>query len=94
LNVRQNCLTFWARDQRREFVMATLKVTAKGQVTLNKEILRHLGIGPGDHVDVEPQPGKVVEIRPQKTGKSIESVFGILHDPNGPRLKLSCALRN
>lgn len=70
------------------YPMATLKVTAKGQVTLNKDLLRHLGIGPGDHIDVHPQPGNVVEMRPKKAGKSIESVFGILHDPNGPKLTL------
>lgn len=68
--------------------MITLKVTAKGQVTLNKDLLKHLGIGPGDHIDVEAQPGNLIQVRPNKAGKSIDSVFGILHDPNGPKATL------
>ena len=33
--------------------MATLTITAKGQVTFNKEVLRHLGLKPGDKVELE-----------------------------------------
>ena len=36
---------------------ATLKVTAKGQITLRKDFLKHLGVGPGDHVEVDLLPG-------------------------------------
>jgi len=32
--------------------MAKLTVTAKGQITLKKEVLKHLGVKPGDKVDV------------------------------------------
>lgn len=32
--------------------MAELTVTAKGQITLKKEVLKHLGVKPGDKVDV------------------------------------------
>jgi len=37
-------------------VMVRLKVTAKGQVTLKKEVLDHLGIKPGDEIDVDLRP--------------------------------------
>ena len=33
--------------------MATLTVTAKGQITLKQELLRHLNVSPGQKVAVE-----------------------------------------
>jgi len=36
--------------------MGTLTVTAKGQVTLRKDLLRHLGIEPGEQVAIEKLP--------------------------------------
>jgi antitoxin PrlF len=33
--------------------MTTLTVTAKGQITLRRELLQHLGIGPGQQVSVD-----------------------------------------
>lgn len=33
--------------------MASLTVTAKGQITLRRELLRHLGVVPGQKVQVE-----------------------------------------
>ncbi|MGO7565492.1 AbrB/MazE/SpoVT family DNA-binding domain-containing protein, partial [Rhizobium johnstonii] len=33
--------------------MATLTLTAKGQVTLKKEVLQHLGVRPGDKIYVD-----------------------------------------
>ena len=31
----------------------TLTVTAKGQITLRREVLEHLGVRPGDKIDVD-----------------------------------------
>jgi AbrB family looped-hinge helix DNA binding protein len=67
--------------------MSTLKITAKGQVTLRKEILEHLGIGPGDQIDVELLPDGRIEVRAAPTGH-ISSVFGLLKQADGPRLSL------
>lgn len=36
--------------------MATLTVTAKGQITLRQELLRHLNVSPGQKVAVEKLP--------------------------------------
>jgi AbrB family looped-hinge helix DNA binding protein len=36
--------------------MATLTVTARGQVTFRKEVLRHLGIKPGDKLELDLLP--------------------------------------
>ena len=41
--------------------MTTLTVTAKGQVTLRKNVLRHLGVSPGQQIEVVLLPeGRVV----------------------------------
>jgi len=68
--------------------MPTLTVTAKGQITLNKEVLRHLGVAPGDQVTVDKLPGHSISLRAGGARKSIRSVFGILHNPDGPKLTL------
>lgn len=47
----------------------TLKITAKGQVTLRKKVLDHLGVAPGDHVTVELTAAGSANLRPA-TGKS------------------------
>jgi AbrB family looped-hinge helix DNA binding protein len=58
--------------------MPALKITSKGQVTLNREVLSHLGARPGDRVEVEKLPGGRVEVRIQAPSRAIEDVFGIL----------------
>lgn len=40
-----------------------LTVTAKGQVTLRRELLRHLGVRPGDQIALDLLPARRVEIR-------------------------------
>ncbi|MDZ4370711.1 MAG: AbrB/MazE/SpoVT family DNA-binding domain-containing protein [Phenylobacterium sp.] len=58
--------------------MPALKITSKGQVTLNREVLSHLGARPGDRVEVEKLPGGRVEVRIQAPSSAIEDVFGML----------------
>jgi AbrB family looped-hinge helix DNA binding protein len=41
-----------------------LTVTAKGQVTLRKAVLRHLGIKPGDKIEIALLDGGRVELSP------------------------------
>lgn len=57
---------------------ATLKITAKGQVTLRKEVLRHLGAAPGDKLSVHILPGGRAELRAVKTAGSIRDFIGSL----------------
>lgn len=63
--------------------MQTLTVTAKGQITVKKEVLRHLGVKPGDKIllDLAPGGNVVLKAAPQKQ-HGIEAIFGILHDPD------------
>ena len=68
--------------------MPTLKITAKGQVTLKKEALAHLGVGPGDTIDVDMAPGGRLELRAARRTGKIADVFGIFKNPDGPHLTL------
>jgi bifunctional DNA-binding transcriptional regulator/antitoxin component of YhaV-PrlF toxin-antitoxin module len=58
--------------------MATLTVTARGQVTFRKEVLQHLGIKPGEKMEVELMPGGQATVHAVRKGKSIMDIYGIL----------------
>ncbi len=58
--------------------MPTLTVTSRGQVTFRKEILRHLGVKPGEKIDLKLESngqGVITAARP--TG-SIDDFIGLL----------------
>jgi bifunctional DNA-binding transcriptional regulator/antitoxin component of YhaV-PrlF toxin-antitoxin module len=58
--------------------MATLTVTARGQVTFRKEVLQHLGIKPGQKIELELLPdGRGVLKAATPTG-AISSFVGLL----------------
>ena len=57
--------------------MITLTITAKGQVTLRREVLEHLGVGPGEQIDVTKLPDGRIEVRAAAKGE-ISSLFGML----------------
>ncbi len=52
LNVRKFYLTVGADSKLEEVLMNTLTITAKGQVTLRKDLLRHLGVEPGEKIEI------------------------------------------
>ena len=52
--------------------MTTLTVTAKGQVTLRKDLLKHLGVQPGDRLEVDRLPDGRIEVRAARPGGRIE----------------------
>ena len=59
--------------------MTTLTVTAKGQVTLEKELLQHLGVKPGQKIEVQALPGGELSVRAADEGKADWGEFyGIL----------------
>lgn len=58
--------------------MSTLTVTAKGQITLRKGLLRHLGIVPGDRLAVAALPGGRLEVSAAKQTGSISDLHGVL----------------
>ncbi len=58
--------------------MTTLTVTARGQVTFRKEVLQHLGIKPGDKIELQLLPdGRGVITAARATG-TIASFIGML----------------
>lgn len=61
--------------------MTTLTVTAKGQITLRKEVLRHLGVAPGQKVEAEMLPDGRLELRAAQPKGSIDDVIGCLYRP-------------
>jgi hypothetical protein len=68
--------------------MSTLKVTAKGQVTLRKDVLKHLGVCPGDQVAVNLLAGGRVEVRAAKRTGKFSDIAGLLHREDGPVLTI------
>jgi bifunctional DNA-binding transcriptional regulator/antitoxin component of YhaV-PrlF toxin-antitoxin module len=57
---------------------AELSVTSKGQITLKRSVLDHLGVRPGQKVGVTLLPNGRVELRPTNAVRDISSVYGIL----------------
>ena len=68
--------------------MTTLTVTAKGQVTLRRDLLEHLGVKPGDKIVVEKLPSGRIEVSaPRRTGR-ISDLSGKLKRPGQPTLSI------
>ena len=68
--------------------MSTLTITAKGQVTLRKDLLNHLGVHPGEKVTVDMLPDGRIEVRAaQPTGK-ISDVFDFLKQESARALSI------
>jgi antitoxin PrlF len=58
--------------------MTTLTVTAKGQVTLKKELLQHLGVRPGQKIEVEALPGGKLAISAEPSRGNWGEIVGML----------------
>ena len=68
--------------------MTTLTVTSKGQVTLRKDLLLHLGIGPGEKIAVEKLPDGRIEVKAACPAGQMSDVFNFLKRDNGRRLSI------
>jgi AbrB family looped-hinge helix DNA binding protein len=68
--------------------MSTLTVTAKGQVTLRKDILKHLGVQPGEKVAVDKLPDGRIEVKAARPTGKISDAFGFLKRKGGPSLSI------
>jgi AbrB family looped-hinge helix DNA binding protein len=69
-------------------MVSTLTITAKGQVTLRKDLLEHLGVHPGEKINVEKLPDGRIEVRAARPTGKISDVFGFLKRENGPVLSI------
>jgi len=65
--------------------MTTLTVTAKGQITLKQELLRHLNVKPGQKVGVDKLPDGRLLVRPAVKRGSIAAFSGSLAKKGTPR---------
>jgi bifunctional DNA-binding transcriptional regulator/antitoxin component of YhaV-PrlF toxin-antitoxin module len=68
--------------------MTILTVTAKGQITLRKDLLKHLGVRPGDKINAELRPGGRLEVAAAKPKGKISDIFDFLARPDGPELSI------
>ena len=58
--------------------MSTLIITAKGHVTLGKDLLEHLGVRPGEKIAVDRLPDGRIELKAAKPSERTSDVFGSL----------------
>ena len=58
--------------------MTTLTVTARGQVTFRKEVLQHLGIKPGEKIELDLQPDGRATLRAARPDGSMTGFVGLL----------------
>lgn len=60
--------------------MTTLTVTARGQVTFRKDVLQHLGIRPGEKIELDLLPGGRGVLRAVRKTGTITDFVGLLAD--------------
>jgi bifunctional DNA-binding transcriptional regulator/antitoxin component of YhaV-PrlF toxin-antitoxin module len=68
--------------------MSTLIVTAKGQITLHKDILKHPGVNPGDKIIADKLPDGRIAIKAARPTGKISDAFGFLKRKDGPSLSI------
>lgn len=69
--------------------MTTLTVTSRGQVPLDREVLDHLGIQPGDKVELDLLPGGCAELTATRPKGTFKQLHGLLEGKtDGSKLSL------
>ncbi len=68
--------------------MPTLTITAKGQITLKQELLRHMNVAPGRKVDVDRLPDGRLVVAPASPKHSIDRFSGSLAKKGARRLSI------
>lgn len=69
--------------------MTTLTVTARGQVTFKKDVLKHLGIEPGDKIHLDLLPDGRAELKAERPQGSWHDLRSVLKGKtNGARLSI------
>lgn len=58
--------------------MTILTVTAKGQVTLRKDLLQHLGVEPGQKIEIDKLPDGRISVQAARTTGTIDDFIGLL----------------
>ena len=69
--------------------MSTLTVTVRGQMKLRKEVLQHLGVKPGEKIELDLLPHGRAQLRAARRKGSFGALRGILKGKtNGARLSI------
>ncbi|MGH9344662.1 MAG: AbrB/MazE/SpoVT family DNA-binding domain-containing protein [Terriglobia bacterium] len=68
--------------------MAVVSTTSRGQVTLRKEFFRHVGIKPGEKLEIELLPGGEFKGRAVRRKGKIEDAFGMLAGKTNKKLTI------
>lgn len=58
--------------------MTTLTVTARGQVTFRKDVMQHLGIRPGEKIELDLLPGGRGILKATRPAGTIDGFVGLL----------------
>ena len=62
----------------RNLAMTTLTVTARGQVTFRKDVLQHLGIKPGERIELDLLPDGRAELKAAQQRGALRELAGFL----------------
>ena len=68
--------------------MSSATMTSKGQITLRRDLLKHLGVQPGEKIIVDKLPDGRIEIKASRPTSKISDVFDFLKRENGPSLSI------
>ena len=68
--------------------MSTLTITAKGQVTLRTDLLKHLGVQPGEKITVDKLPDGGILVKAVRPTGHISDVFDFLKRDDGVSLSI------
>jgi antitoxin PrlF len=66
--------------------MTTLTITTKGQITLKRDLLKHLGVGPGEKIEADKLPDGRIVVRAAAPNGAISDFIGCLSQKKGPKL--------
>lgn len=56
--------------------MTSLTVTMKGQVTLTPDLLRHLGVKPGERINCDKMPDGDLRVRAARPAGTFKNLIG------------------
>jgi antitoxin PrlF len=68
--------------------MTTLTITTKGQVTLKQDLLKHLGVGPGEKIEADKLPDGRIVVKAVAPNGTIADFIGCLSRKSGPKLTI------
>ena len=68
--------------------MTRLTITSRGRVTLKQELLKHLGVSPGDKIEADTLPNGRILMRAAAKEDALGDFIGCLSRRDGPKLRI------